>query len=363
MSYFRWNPFFCCPCFGQYVRQQVCGCSCDNGNCCFTCATGPQGEQGVTGATGPQGERGAMGATGPQGNDGFVGEDGKTPVITVGTVTTVENEPANVSAIPTADGVMFNFALPQGERGATGATGPQGEQGVTGAMGPQGLQGVTGATGPQGEQGVTGAPGPQGDQGATGATGPQGELGEQGITGATGPQGEQGVTGPAPTITVSEDTPTSYVVSFETDSQTVTSPNLKSRLEVRNVNLSQTGSSTEIPIGNLILRIQNTSTTSVRISIRSANGSVLTDMRRVSIYDGAIDAQTFNNTTVTTNVVLDDLVYSNSQEMHWIRIRQQDPTTSLWSMCEVRTFISAGGARTSVCIEWLYTGATFATPT
>ena len=52
-------------------------------------------------------------------------------------------------------------------------------------------------------------------------------------------------------------------------------------------------------------------------------------------------------------------MYDQSEEMHWIRLRQQDPSTSLWSMCEVRTFSSKLGARTSICVDWLYTGVTF----
>ena len=55
-------------------------------------------------------------------------------------------------------------------------------------------------------------------------------------------------------------------------------------------------------------------------------------------------------------------VYKRQQEMHWMRLRQQDPTTKLWSMCEIRTFASQGGERTTVCVEWLYTGATFIIP-
>ena len=84
------------------------------------------------------------------------------------------------------------------------------------------------------------------------------------------------------------------------------------------------------------------------------------DIRRVSIYDGAsIDSQTNNDFTISTTLVIDDLIYSQSQEMHWTRIRQRDPSTGLWSMCETRIFASKGGARTSICVDWLYTDATF----
>lgn len=44
-------------------------------------------------------------------------------------------------------------------------------------------------------------------------------------------------------------------------------------------------------------------------------------------------------------------VYTNSQETHNMRIRQQDPVTKLWSMCEINSFLSAGGARCSIRIQ------------
>ena len=190
--------------------------------------------------------------------------------------------------------------------------------------------------------------------------------GETGATGATGAQGIQGVTGQTPNIAVAEDTPTSYKVSFKTDTQEITSPNLKSNVAYYNANLATLNSYIDIPLDNLTFTVANTSTTSVRMSVQPkvATTPVLADIRRTSIYDGAsVESQTFNNTTVAAKLVIDDLVYSQSQEINWIRIRQQNPTTKLWSMCEIRTFISQGGARTTVCVEWIYTGASFEVPT
>ena len=105
----------------------------------------------------------------------------------------------------------------------------------------------------------------------------------------------------------------------------------------------------------MILTYQNTSTSSVRISVaaKDADVPILTDMRRVTIYNGSsVESQTFNNTIVSTRIVLDDLVYSLSQESHSMKIRQQNPVTKLWSLCEIRSFISNGGARTSIWIQW-----------
>ena len=286
---------------------------------------GEQGPQGVTGPQGPQGERGCPGPMGEQGPQGNTGSTGATPTVEVGTVSS--GRTAQVIANNTDTGVSLDFVVPVG---ATGATGAQGE---TGAIGP---------------------------------TGAQGAKGETGATGATGAQGIQGVTGQTPNIAVAEDTPTSYKVSFKTDTQEITSPNLKSNVAYYNANLATLNSYIDIPLDNLTFTVANTSTTSVRMSVQPkvATTPVLADIRRTSIYDGAsVESQTFNNTTVAAKLVIDDLVYSQSQEINWIRIRQQNPTTKLWSMCEIRTFISQGGARTTVCVEWIYTGASFEVPT
>ena len=82
----------------------------------------------------------------------------------------------------------------------------------------------------------------------------------------------------------------------------------------------------------------------------------------MSIYDSATDVQTNNNVTISASLTLDDIVYTMSQEMHWMRIRLQDPATKLWSMCEVRTFASQNGSRTTICIDWIFTGGSFAAP-
>ena len=346
---------------------------------------GEQGPQGVTGPQGPQGERGCPGPMGEQGPQGNTGSTGATPTVEVGTVSS--GRTAQVIANNTDTGVSLDFVVPvgatgatgaQGETGAIGPTGAQGAKGEAGATGPTGVQGAkgeTGATGPTGAQGAkgetgatgpTGAQGAKGEAGATGPTGAQGAKGETGAAGATGAQGIQGVTGQTSNIAVAEDTPTSYKVSFKTDTQEITSPNLKSNVAYYNANLATLNSYIDIPLDNLTFTVANTSTTSVRMSVQPkvATTPVLADIRRTSIYDGAsVESQTFNNTTVAAKLVIDDLVYSQSQEINWIRIRQQNPTTKLWSMCEIRTFISQGGARTTVCVEWIYTGASFEVPT
>lgn len=133
-----------------------------------------------------------------------------------------------------------------------------------------------------------------------GETGERGPAGEQGPAGIQGPQGEKGDTGEK--------------------------PNLFKSLDEYHVDLSASGSTLNIPLGSLILTYQNTST--------------------------SIESQTYNNTTVSTRTVLDDLVYNLSQESHSMKIRQQNPETKLWSLCEIHSFISNGAARTSIWIQW-----------
>ena len=357
---------------------------------------GPQGVPGVPGPTGPlgprgeKGERGIPGETGPSGQQGFPGERGPAgprgepgPAGPMGAMPTVEigrvitGETAQVTACETETGVALDFIIPAGSQGAAGRTGAKGDtgergpQGEKGEPGAQGLQGEPGPTGPQGIQGEAGAQGemgptgPRGEKGEPGPTGPQGTQGQAGPVGAQGETGPQGLAGETPKIAVEEDTPVSYKVSFKTSEQSFISPNLKSNIKYYNLDLSKAGSMVNIPIENLVLTYQNVSTSALRIGIQALSTSVpvLADIRRASIYNsGAVEAQSNNNATITTRLVLDDIVYSNSEETHWMRIRQRDPDSQLWSMCEVRTFASQGGARTSICVEWLYMQASFVAP-
>ena len=339
---------------------------------------GPKGDPGPAGPMGPKGEQGDPGARGPVGEQGPMGEQGLQG----------ETGPQGPQGERGCPG-------PMGEQGPMGPTGPAGEVGPTGPQGLTGLTGPTGPTGPKGIQGVTGPTGPQGSQGVTGPTGttpsvtvrnvtsgstaavtatpsdtgvaldfvlPQGPTGP---TGSTGVKGDIGATGPAPTITVEESSPTAYRVRFHGSGADVVSPNLRASPEVYNMNLSSTGSAREITLGKLILNVQNAGTSAIRLSLRAADTAapVLVDLRRTTIYDGStIESQTWNSVSFSTAQIIDDILYDNSQETHWMRLRQQDPATKLWSMCQITTFASAAGARVSVIIDWYYTGVTFAAP-
>lgn len=260
----------------------------------------------------------------------------------------------------------------QGPTGSMGPEGPRGEQGLRGEQGPigprgvKGDQGCPGPVGPRGAVGPMGPRGPQGVRGDTGERGEQGPIGEQGLQGEVGPQGEKGDTGETPVITVAEDTPLSYKLHFKTSEQELTTPNLFAPLTEYHVDLSAAGSTLDIPLKDLVLTYQRSSTSALRISIapKDTAAPVLVDIRRTTIYDGStIETQTMNSTTLSSSIAIDGTVYTNSQETHNMRIRQQDPATQLWSLCEVSSFLSAGGARCSIRIQWYEYDVTYQAPT
>lgn len=192
-------------------------------------------------------------------------------------------------------------------------------------------------------------------QGPMGPMGPEGPRGEQGVWGEQGIQGPKGDTGETPAITVAEDTPLSYRLHFQTSQQELTTPNLFAPFTEYHADLSAVGSALVMPLKDLVLTYQCTSSTALRITIapNDSAASVLVDVRRTSIYNGStVETLTLNGSTVSGRVVLDDIVYTNSQESHSMQLRQQDPATKLWSLCEIHSFLSAGGARVSVRIPW-----------
>ena len=114
----------------------------------------------------------------------------------------------------------------------------------------------------------------------------------------------------------------------------MTTPNLFAPFTEYHVDLSAADSTLNIPLKDLILTYQR------------ASASALT------IYDGStIETQTLNGSSISASIAIDGTVYTNSQETHNMRIRQQDPVTKLWSMCELNSFLSAGGARCSIRIQ------------
>lgn len=77
------------------------------------------------------------GDTGATGSAGATGAAGSAATISVGTVTTgAAGSSAAITNAGTSSAAVFNFTIPRGDTGATGATGPQGTTGATGAAGP-----------------------------------------------------------------------------------------------------------------------------------------------------------------------------------------------------------------------------------
>lgn len=307
----------------NYYQQDACG--------SYVTIQGPVGPMGPEGPRGEQGVRGEQGPMGPRGIKGDQGCPG-----------------------------------PAGPRGAVGPMGPRGPQGVRGDTGPkddpgeQGPQGEKGDTGEKGEQGI------QGPKGDPGKQGPQGEKGDTGEKGEQGDRGEKGENGETPVITVAEDTPRSYKLHFQTSQQELTTPNLFAPFTEYHADLSTVGSALVMPLKDLVLTYQSTSSTALRITVAPVDAAapVLVDVRRTSIYNGStVETLTLNGSTVSGRTVLDDIVYTNSQESHTMVLRQQDPTTKLWSLCEIHFFLSGGGARVSVRIQWNEYDVAYEVPT
>ncbi len=325
----------------------------DNGT--FITIQGPQGVRGDTGPQGPigpKGERGEKGDRGPAGEQGPIGEQG--PQGEIG--------PQGVQGDQGCMGPQGEQGIqgPKGDKGDTGEKGDQGEQGIQGPKGDKGDQGIQGEKGDTGEKGEQGIQGPKGDNGDQGIQGEKGDTGEQGV------QGEKGENGETPVITVAENTPLSYKLNFKTTGQDITTPNLFAPFTEYHADISAVNSVLSVPILNLVLTYQTTSTAALRIALAPKNTEVqiLADIRRTSIYNtGAVEAQTFDSTTVSARIVLDETVYNQSQETHVIRIRQQDPATKLWSLCVINSYISARGARTSVKVSFDEYEVSYAVPT
>lgn len=259
-------------------------------------------------------------------------------------------------------------------RGFTGPTGPQGEDGVgldviaayntlgelpgTGNSGDAyfvgqvlyvwndstttwkeiaymgGPAGVQGMQGPAGETGVTGETGPQGPEGPEGTEGPRGE---------TGPAGEVSVSGTGERL---------YQLEMLGEPAPLTTPNLLYAPAVTNGNTSTSGSSIELTLMNVIYSIQYASTTASRLYIRPAGTALRVDVKRATQYDTAAEGEQWDNYNLTGSLSLDGIIYNRSNESHKTRIRQQNPVTGLWSLCDVDMFDSANGGRVTLTVTW-----------
>lgn len=88
--------------------------------------------------------------------------------------------------------------------------------------------------------------------------------------------------------------------------------------------------------------------------------SIKTDIHKICFFDhGTLESQSISMKLERDSRIYEDILSSRSREIHWIRVRQQNPDTRLWSMCEIRVFASGYGHRTSLCLEWFYVDIPF----
>jgi hypothetical protein len=184
---------------------------------------------GPTGATGPAGSTGATGAAGPA---------GAAATVAVGTTTTgAAGSNAAVANTGTSSAAVFNFTVPQGATGATGAMGATGPAGAAGPTGSTGAAGPTGSTGPAG---------------STGATGPANSLAiGTVITLAAGSSATASITGAAPSQTLNLGVPAGAAGNVTAASMTSGHiPNASSSTAITNSSLADNGTtvSTAEPI-------------------------------------------------------------------------------------------------------------------
>ena len=112
---------------------------------------------------------------------GDTGDTGAAAKVTIGTAETgAPGTDAQVTNSGDEHFAVLHFTIPQGLKGDQGIQGIQGLKGDTGQQGIQGIQGLKGDKGDQGIQGI------QGIQGLKGDTGQQGPQGIQGLKGDTG---------------------------------------------------------------------------------------------------------------------------------------------------------------------------------
>ena len=154
--------------------------------------------------------KGDKGDTGVKGQDGAKGADGITPILKVGTVTTLAaGSNATVTMSKNNNEYTLNFGIPKGNKGDTGASGSSGETTVvnptitigTVTNGDTASATITGDS-PNYTLNLVlpkGAKGDKGDTGAAGIDGAKGDKGDRGEKGDTGAKGADGVT---PTFTV-----------------------------------------------------------------------------------------------------------------------------------------------------------------
>lgn len=107
-------------------------------------------------------------------------------------------------------------------------------------------------------------------------------------------------------------------------------------------NIGTTGSDMILDVNNIRFTLKYRTGTSTQATAQTITGSEMIDLRWVSIYNGAIDASSYDGYTLTTTpVVVDSIIYDASNELPHIHLRENN---RIW---RIHFFASANGARTT----------------
>lgn len=137
--------------------------------------------------------------------------------------------------------------------------------------------------------------------------------------------------------------------------------------EAYHYDLSANGATANVPLENVIYRlVSNGSTLSLYIGPNTdtvGSTGVMIDMKRTGQYDGVgIDSTWYDSLTLNTMTNFDSTMYGGSREEHIIRLRQRNPDTGNWDMCEIKTFASGPLSRVDVFVKWIGKNIQYETP-
>lgn len=119
-------------------------------------------------------------------------------------------------------------------------------------------------------------------------------------------------------------------------------------------NISTSGSYIDVPLANdMYYRLEYLSSTTIQLRLIHTGGPIRYDFRRLSGVDGgaAMEGSYADFATLNGSLIIDTPIYNNSREMHWVMVRIQNPDTNLWSLFEIRHFVSGAGARATIWVS------------
>ncbi|MDR2202133.1 MAG: hypothetical protein LBP26_05155 [Clostridiales bacterium] len=111
----------------------------------------------------------------------------------------------------------------------------------------------------------------------------------------------------------------------------------------------------DIPVGYLTYRVSHSAGTDLSVSLKATTIlNVLADVKKFAQFNAAgVESVSYDATVFNLNwVKIDSISYNRSNEYHVTRIRQQDPRTKQWMLCDVHLFSSDGANRVNAWVEW-----------